>query len=462
MGSIAFAAPGIDRYHLHERLARELQAHGHVVTALCVDPVAHTFWRHQPMDCAFVAEGRDDAMQAPLDEFAQRECQRLGPPPSPRAARRRHRRCRQRLARLLPNLLRWFEAERPGLLLLHQQRTAAHALLQFVARETGTRVLWTGVGLLPHTLQVDETGLDGDAAAIRRHAGDYRVVRNEPALLAACLAHALARATPSALTRREVQRPPLHARFADLVPAFRRHGARGAAWALRGWRQALPDGPDPLEPAFTLPAQPFTTVLLQDPDDDRVRLDAHAPPSQRELILAAATATAGLDRRLALVVVLPPRGLDHCARRDLTTPVALHFAPAHAAAAAAAAGVAVCTINHPLASVALLAGTPVVHTGRALYGLPGAATPTTTADLAAALARALARDHATLRQRFLSWLFGHGHVWCSATSPDHNGLAGLVQTIAARLDSRRAVGLRLRYRPGPAWPLALDPPRPGG
>ena len=65
-------------------------------------------------------------------------------------------------------------------------------------------------------------------------------------------------------------------------------------------------------------------------------------------------------------------------------------------------------------------------------------------------------DGATLRQRFLSWLFGYGHIWCSSTWPDHNGLAGLVQAVGTRLSSRHAMGLRMRYRPGPAWPLAAD------
>ena len=56
-------------------------------------------------------------------------------------------------------------------------------------------------------------------------------------------------------------------------------------------------------------------------------------------------------------------------------------------------------MNHPLASVALLAGTPVVHTGSALYGLPGVATRAATGELASALPAALARDFPALRQR---------------------------------------------------------------
>jgi hypothetical protein len=353
-------------------------------------------------------------------------------------------------------MLRWFEAERPDLLLLHQRRCGPHALLHFVARETGTRVLWTGDGLLPHTLQVDETGLDGDAAAIRRRVGDYRVVQNEPSLLAACLTNALARSSPSALTCREVERPPLAARLGDLMAASRWHGRGGAAQALFGWRRALPTVATAAAQAFELPTSPFVTLLLQDADDERVRLDADSPPCHRDLIVAAAGAAAQVDRQLVLVVVVPPRGIDHRELIGLESPVRLHFVRPDAAADAACTGLATLTINHALASVALLAGTPVVHTGRALFGLHGVTTQTVTANLGPALVQALAKDHATLRQRFLSWLFGYGHIWCSSTWPDHNGLAGLVQAIGTRLSSRHARGLRVHYRPGPAWPLAAD------
>ncbi|MBL8727334.1 MAG: hypothetical protein JNM25_02810 [Planctomycetes bacterium] len=456
MASIAFAAPGIDRFHWHERLTRELRQDGHAVTAVCVDPVEHTFWRHQSIDSTLVRLGPPDPMRAPIDELALRASQRQLPARSHRQQRRRLLHHRQRLASLLPGLLRWFEAERPDLLLLHQRRSGAHALLHYVARETGTRVLWTGDGLLPHTLQVDEAGLDGDAAATRRRAGDYRVVQNEPSLLAACLTNTLARTGPSALTRREVRRPPLTARIADLLAASRWHGCGGPGHALFGWRRALAPaaGAEPM--AFELPGTPFVTLLLQDTDDERVRLDADAPPTHRELIVAAAAAAADVDRQLVLVIVVPPRGIDHRELIGLASPVRLHFVRPDAAADAACTGVATLTVNHPLAAVALLAGTPVVHVGRALYGLHGVTTQAITAELAPALARALAKDPATLRQRFLSWLFGYGHIWCSSTWPDHNGLAGLVQAVGTRLSSRHAMGLRMRYRPGPAWPLAAD------
>jgi hypothetical protein len=61
----------------------------------------------------------------------------------------------------------------------------------------------------------------------------------------------------------------------------------------------------------------------------------------------------------------------------------------------------------------------------------------------------------------LTWLFTHGHVWCSATAPDHNGIVGMVMAIEARLPG---AGARqgLRHRRGPPWPLAPARPSPQG
>jgi hypothetical protein len=89
--------------------------------------------------------------------------------------------------------------------------------------------------------------------------------------------------------------------------------------------------------------------------------------------------------------------------------------------------------------------------------VPGVAQRCSLADLDAALAHALAHDYPTLRERFLSWLFGHGHVWCSTTHPNHNGMLGLVQAIEARLGAPTATAPALAYRRGPTWPLAAEP-----
>ncbi len=439
MGHIVLGAPGVRRFHLHERLLRSLRERGHRCTVLCLDAVSRTFWRHQDAEVAELppAAAGDEPL-APLDDFAAR---------SPGDARRN----RARLAALLPRLWRWCTASRPDLLLLHQDRDGDAALLQFVARAAGCRVLWTGDGLLPHTLQLDEHGLDGDASCCRRAAGEYRVVRSEPSLLQACLANALARTTPSALPRREPQPPPFAARLADLPRVLWHRGVAKGLASLRAWRTARAHDPPQRDAAWSLPPAPFVAVLLQDAADARVRLDGGQAPPAAELVAAAAAAAAQLDPALWLVVVAPAGGRAPRAMSSRHVVV-----PAAAAMEVAATAAATITINHPLASVALLAGTPVVHTGSALYGVRGVATKATLDTLAPALHEAVARDHATLRQRVLSWLFGYGHLWCSGTHPDHNGMLGLVRAIEARLLLPPVDVPVLRYRAGPSWPLAAE------
>lgn len=452
MGHVLFAAPGIRRFHLHERLQRELRARGHRVTVLCTDPVEFAFWSAQAMATVYVRPGRPEPSAAPLAELAAIDCQRAGRP----AAGARLRRAERRLQRLLPGCLRWLEADPPDLVLLHGRRSAEQALLHFLAREGGSRVLWTGDGLLPHTLQIDSEGLDGDAAAARRTAFDYRSVRADRRLLDAALAALLARTVPMPLTRKPVQVPPLGERLRLALGGLRGRHRHGWIGAYDGWRAALPPALVPAPRRSELPAQPFVAVLLQDPADVRVRLDAPAAPSPSLLVRAARTAAAGLEPGTPVVAVLPPQGLPprELARLRGMPGVVLELAGAGPDAAAAAA--AVVTVNHPLAIAAALSGTPLVHLGRALYGLPGVGVRGRTDSLAADLQFAFTDDQPELRERFLSWLLAHGHVWCSPDFPDHNGITGLVLEIEQRLQERNPAGLRLRYRTGPAWPLAAE------
>jgi hypothetical protein len=437
MGHVVLGAPPVARYHLHERLLRALRQRGHRVSLLPLAPAEATFWRHQGEYLARLpANGAREAVANwPFDDLA----------PARRHGRRR------RFADRAAALAAWLGAERPDLMVLHQRRDDDAALLHFAARAHGCRTLWFGDGLLPHTLQCDERGLDGDAAAATRRADDFRVVRPDRELLAACLTHALAQAAPFALPRAAIHVPPLAERVHDAMATAQTDGLP-AGWAsLRAFAAALPPTPTKAAP-WRLPASPFLTVLLQATDDPRVVRDAVQPATATELVAAAAAASRalGCDGRLAVVAAQAPT--DRL--------VAGHaLLPARAAALAAATGLAVATINHPMASVALLAGTPVVHLGRALYGLRGVANAAAdVGDLGAALARALAHEHPALRTRALTWLFTHGHVWCSATAPDHNGIVGMVMAIEARLPG---AGARqpLRHRRGPPWPLA--PARPG-
>lgn len=446
MAQIVFAAPGIARYHLHERLHRELLRSGHRVRVLEPEPTAALFWRAQGLAPETLSRGAaGDAGLAPLDEFAARAGR-----PGTRAFRRAH----AALAAWTPAVMQWFAAERPDAVLLHQHRGPWQALLQFAANAAGAAVLWTGDGLLPHTLQFDHRGLDGDAAACGRTALDYRNVIAETSLLQACLANLLGGAAPCALARRPVIAPARGERLHLAARCLAAGDLAGTRGALTGWRRALEPRCLPAEEC-DLPEAPFVAVLLQDAADPRVRLDAHDPPDAAALVAAARDAAAGLDGNLHLAIVAPARGLSTALHRALATRPRTRLLPPTAAGPAAVLATAVVTINHPLAAAGLLAGTPVLHAGRALYGLPGVTTQTPVAGFRGALPAAIAADHSTLRARFLTTLLSQGHLWCSAERPDHNGLLGLVQAVEARL-GRGARPPRRPYRAGPAWPLAAD------
>lgn len=440
MGHIAFGAPDIASYHLHERLRRSLLQRGHTVTVLCSDAAAFTFWQCQGESVVDLLATTREATSCP----------------SSRLPVQLDRRAKAWLARLQPGAERWFDSARPDLLLLHQRRGPDQRLLQDIAQQRGCRVLWCGEGLLPHTLQVDERGLDGDASACQRSAIEFRAMQSDAPFLQACLANALAASTPCALPRRDPIAPALWSRCMDLLPMWRDRGWLAAARSLRGWTAAWA----PLAAAdaspYRLPLCPFLTVLLQDADTTRVRFDADAAAGPHDLIEAAHAARQLLDPSLELVVVDSPLGFG---RKSAAAKAKHILVPAHAAATAASIAVATITINHPMATAGLLAGTPVLHLGAALYGLRGVTTRTTLPDLHVALREAVTHDHPALRQRYLTWLLGYGHVWCSGTEPDHNGLLGFVQAIERRLQTAPGHAPRIEYRKGPAWPLSA-PARP--
>lgn len=436
MGHVVFAAPGIDAFGLHHRLAEALRSRCHTTSVLCLDAGEHAFWRAQDTDAVLLREpaaaGSTDAT-VPLEEF-------LVDQPSGRSRTRRW------LHRSAPAVDRWLERTAPDLLWLHARRGPPQRLLHFLARRHAVRVLWTGPGLLPHTLQRDERGLDGEAAASQRPALDYRVVSAEPELLQACLAHALADVEPFALPARPIAHLPWRDRLAAAAQVLVDRGPRAALRSLRPWGGAARPQPTPVAhtPRAEPPRAPFVLVLLQADDAPQRRLDGDGIAAA-ELVERTRRAAAAVDPRLEVLAVAA-RGARVPRLRDLVR------ADERTTAELACVAAAIVTDNHPAAAIGLLAGTPVVHLGRALYGLPGVTWRCRRDELAPTLAKALRRDHPTLRQRFLTWLFGHGHVWCSPTRPDHNGVLGLVQSIEARL-SVPADQAPLRYRSGPAWPL---------
>lgn len=367
---------------------------------------------------------------------------------------------RRRALGLGPTIHDWLEREEPDLVIFHNQRSVEAACIQFAARVVGSKVMWIGDGLLPHTMQIDERGLDAEASCRRWRAKDFSVVAPDKALLEAALTHALAGGEPLALPYAPVQMPQLSRRVADTISHLMRGRFRAAAAALHGWRASLVT--DKQEIA-SVPLEglkpPFIAVLLQHAEDPRVKLDASSPPDARTLIHHALLAADKIGTNTQVVAVLPSNAIN----RQLRTHVAVsklsdrvRIAPQSNAAVLASTAAAVITINHPMATVAQLASTPVIHLGRALYELPGVTTTTTLEDLPAAIASAQRPDRKALRQRFLTWILQHGHVWCSSTAPNHNGMIGLVQAVERRLQSDANPNTRpLVYRPGPTWPLAV-------
>lgn len=455
MGHVLAAAPNPERFHLVDRWLRELVQRGHRTEVLCVDAIDFAFWSAQGHAATQVAPGPANAAasaRVPLRELAALDCRRLGRVEGGRAVQA----CERRLARLVPALVARFEHDPPDLVLLHGRRDGAQSLIQFVAREFGVRVLWTGDGLLPGTMQLDEQGLDGDARASHRTAWDFRSLPVDEELLRASLAGCLGRNLPPGLVHRPVVPPPLSQRIQAAFQGRAEGTAPGFFAGLSHWRRATTQPPHPAR-TIDLPTRPFVTVLLQSAKDERMRLDASRTPQPIELVRAAkAAAVAVFGSTTEIVAVLPRGGLDERDLEPLRREPGIALELSHATAEACAAAAAVVTVNSPHAAIALLAGTPVLHLGRALYGIPGVATSCRMEDLMQALPTALTEDQPELRKRCLSWLFRHGHVWCDPDEPDYNGLCGLVVHVERRLDRGPQLGASLDYRTGPAWPLAAE------
>jgi hypothetical protein len=417
MAHFVFGTPSPDSFVLHERLRRDLTRRGHRVTLLAGGRAETTFWR---------AQG---------GEVADLPCGSI--------------RRRADAVRAVHALHEWLLRTRADLVLLHQRRGPVQRLLARAARRARARVVWIGEGLLPNTLQYDARGLDGDAAARRRRATDFRVVAPDVALLEASLAAALGDQRPVALPPAAVVAPPWHARCRDALAALAAGDLVGATRAFSAWRTAVRSPDERLVADATLPPAPFVAVLLQSKDDERLHLDAEDPPGSADLVAAAERTAASLGDDVRVAAILPAGA--HLPRE---TP-RVTWLPTNAAGQACATALAVVTVNDPRAAVALLAGTPVIHLGRALYGVRGIAVAATLDRLGFAVRSALRRGHPALRRRFLTWLLRHGHVWCSGEQPDHNGMLGLVRRLEASL-ADAAAGVALPHRIGPPWPLSAS------
>lgn len=448
MGYVLFGAPTIDRWHLHQQLARRLTARGHRVAVLTHAAAERDFFGAQGMALVSLVDGRARRHgHVPLDEFAMADCRLRG---QLRPSTNDRRRVVTKLSRSLGALTRLLEADPPDVVLLHQGRSGLHRTLHYVAREFGCQVVHTGEGLMPGAMQWDGEGLDGDAAACMRTADDYRSEPIDDDIQRAALCAWFARSIPPPVSRRAVTVPStwqrLRSAAADLAHA--RFG--DARRALHGHLAARGQGRVEIEPEPP-PPEPFVLVLPQAPDDVRLRLDADLETDPIELAVRTAGLAPTLGDDVRVAAALPPRGLPAAMRRRLVQ-AGITLLPPASVPEAAAAAVAVVTVNHPLALGAILAGTPVLCTGRTPYAVTGVARATTIDRLADDLPRAADFVNPDLRARFLSRYLVVDQLWCEPDAPDHNGLNGFVAGVEACLRAG-PFSTGLRYEAGPSWPL---------
>jgi hypothetical protein len=456
MGHLLFGLPEISQFHLHSRLARKLMTREHRLTVLSGDPVTFEFYCHQGLASLDLRPERrgSTADEVPLVEFAELDCRLAG---HPEPSRWQVQRAQARLASRVAPLARLFEHDPPHLLLLCDGRSGMHRMLQFLAVRHGVKVLHIGAGLLPLTLQVDTEGIDGDSSLCRATSQDYRGCQADEEFLAAATGAWLGHAYPPPLARVGVSVPPLLGRLVASMQAVARRQWHAARTGITAWQAAHERGLPPRAAPPDLPPVPYAVVLLQAPTDPRLTLDNPNPVDQRRLVAATRRAVTALDPQARTLVVCagppPPRPL---ALRGVWSDDVV-FLPAAAAAVAVATAMLVVTINHPLGLGAILSNTPVLHLGRTPYGLHDVARRTSLDMLEVDAAEVLRVGHSPLRARFLTRVLKDHHIWCPPSTPDSNGIAGLVQQIEARLPGRSRPALR--YRAGPVWPLAVDSSR---
>lgn len=453
MGHILLAAPPIERFHLHEQVSRRLLRRGHRVTLLCTDPVTQRCYDVHGMPARLLAQARrPDPSDLPTQELAARDLRLTGQ--GRPDFRRLLRRYRARLDHAAPTLVRHFETELPDLVVTFQGRSGLHRLIDAAAQRFGCPTTHLGDGLLPGTMQHDPRGIDGDSSIATRPAAYYRSGSTDRGLCEASLAAVLGEFDSPPTARRFVHPPDFLDGIACLASARSPAAARWALSRLRAWRSESERPVVKPEPnLFGLPANPFVAVLLQGPRDPRVLLDTqHGGPHALELCRSVRRATQAIDPSLGVVAITSPDldpGVIESIRAD-----GVRVRPAQAAPAAIATAAAVVTVNHPLAMIGLLADTPVLHLGSALYDLPGITRRTALERLRADLETAVhAAPHAGLRLRFASRVLTEDHIWCDAEAPDPNGLRGIVHHLEDQLQKAGGQPETAPYRPGPGWPL---------
>ena len=196
-------------------------------------------------------------------------------------------------------------------------------------------------------------------------------------------------------------------------------------------------------------------MLCQGRSDPRLCLDAGEPWPPDYLVRATAAAALAVDPELSVLAILPEEGLPRPQLEAIARIPTVILHPPSSAPLAATTALAVTTVNHPAGIAGVLSGTPVLHTGRTLYGLRGVTTRTGLDSLEQDMREALSYDQPRLRERFLTWLLAEAHLWCCPDFPDHNGINGIVRGIESSIrHGGSSVGID--YRAGPVWPLRAE------
>ncbi len=453
MGNIVFGAPTIRQYHLHGLLAQSLMRRGHRVTVLAEDPVTQRFYDAQGLRTRLLPQQTATAelRGMPLEAAALRDCRLAGianPGPG------RLERVRARLARFVPGLLRYFCVETPDLVLIHDRRTGLHRLIQYIAKEFGADILHTAPGLLPGTMQWDEDGIDADSSRCRRNAKAYTRRPRDEMFLMAALAAVLGGVGATPTERSRVQVPGLRDRMRAMLSALRRGQLGPAYHAMTAWQRAHAQAEAAARDAEPLPESPFVAVMLQEGDEASMRVDAVDAPNHEQLVIATQAATFAVDSSIPTAIVPPRSGLSRDVEQAIRSrPGRFVVCSPDDAMLALTTALAVTTVHHPHSLAAILAGTPVLHTGSALFEHAEVATKTTTDRLRFDLAQAIERPNPPWRESYLTHTLVYDHVWCDAEEPDDNGLGGLVQHIEHRIAASAAESPEVHYRAGPVWPL---------
>lgn len=450
MAHVLLANPRISDFALWDSLARVLLRRGQRLTLLATDAVQARFFAEHGLQVLRVEMRRARRQDDPtLRPHAERDARLGGRAGDSHAIRDAHR----VLARVADGMLRTFETLAPDLVITINGRSGTDRLLHDTARVFGIATIHLGDGLIAGTLQRDLDGIDGDRSGRAWLAQQGpQSAEVDRALLDAGLAIALAGAPPQCgPPARAVLPPP---RLLSLCTAFARPRAIRLSMkrSLASWEALVHGGDDEAAATRFAPSRlPHAVVLLQDPTDARLLLDAAPrPPSAREMIDAARAACELIDLPPHVVVVLGHH--DSQLARDLADDRDLEIAPSHCAPSLAATASLVVTINHEAAFAGVLAGTPVLCLGGSRYANDRLGIRADNRELRSAVAIALATRSRAERHLELTTILRDEHLWCDRFRPDPNGLAGLAGWIEAILEKAAPPPPPVHYEPGPTWP----------